>query len=461
MGALVWNILAPVYSVAETRFNRGPQAINSLANAYYVWYCPGSVLALWVMERYGLRVSLLWGFASQVVMATLSVIGCTMEPPHVAFFILWLGQVIGSFGQPLFLNNVTRVAGDWFPINERDMAVTISVVARSVGVMLISFVAPLVVQEPGQVGLLYYWQLPVWLIILGVAYWVVQDRPPQPPSASAAMQWKVREEAEAEPLPEGTGRNWRALQIMWADSSALLRHTNFMLLTISFSLLTGLGWTFLTIVGQLLEPCGYSNLLAGIANAVFMGANAIGCFAAAPVVETTRAYLTLQRAFSWGTFLMCIVVLGTAKPGNPAAVLGAWAALGFTMGPLTPISFEHAVEMTYPIPPNSSNTILNMVSNLVGFFQTVGITPLLTFPVSAQCLSVLTPAAAYMMFTAALGLGAAMFIWKDYRRQKAEGVVAGDPWMDEAGYSAKVKPGALPADSSAPPEANASTPLLQ
>ena len=25
-----------------------------------------------------------------------------------------------------------RLAGDWFPINERDMAVTISVVARSV-----------------------------------------------------------------------------------------------------------------------------------------------------------------------------------------------------------------------------------------------------------------------------------------------------------------------------------------
>ncbi len=74
-------------------------------------------------------------------------------------------QFVGSFGQPLFLNNVVRarcgvarrssgalrptqpgalthasapaplqarLAGDWFPINERDMAVTVSVIARSV-----------------------------------------------------------------------------------------------------------------------------------------------------------------------------------------------------------------------------------------------------------------------------------------------------------------------------------------
>lgn len=73
-----------------------------------MWYCPGSVVALWVMERHGLRSSLLLGFASQLVMATLSVVGCTLADPHVAFFVVWSGQVVGSFGQPLFLNNVVR-----------------------------------------------------------------------------------------------------------------------------------------------------------------------------------------------------------------------------------------------------------------------------------------------------------------------------------------------------------------
>lgn len=134
-----------MYAIAELRFDRGPQAINSLANvrsraaprnlstlggraaarallracacarprrsyhthradtaraslfqtpsqAYYVWYCPGSVFALWAMERHGMRFSLLLGYASQVVMITMSVVGVHLAEPHVAYLVVWLGQ---------------------------------------------------------------------------------------------------------------------------------------------------------------------------------------------------------------------------------------------------------------------------------------------------------------------------------------------------------------------------------
>ena len=57
-----------------------------------MWYCPGSIVALWVMERYGLRASLLSGFASQVVMITLSVVGVHLPDPHVAYGVVWVGQ---------------------------------------------------------------------------------------------------------------------------------------------------------------------------------------------------------------------------------------------------------------------------------------------------------------------------------------------------------------------------------
>ncbi len=45
------------------------------------------------MERYGLRVSLLAGYASQVVMITLSVVGVHLSDPHVAYGVVWAGQV--------------------------------------------------------------------------------------------------------------------------------------------------------------------------------------------------------------------------------------------------------------------------------------------------------------------------------------------------------------------------------
>jgi len=76
--------------------------------AYYVWYCPGSILALWVMERHGLRTSLLWGYALQLVMITLTCAGLRMADAHAAYAVVWVAQVVGSFGQPLYLNNVVR-----------------------------------------------------------------------------------------------------------------------------------------------------------------------------------------------------------------------------------------------------------------------------------------------------------------------------------------------------------------
>jgi hypothetical protein len=316
--------------------------------------------------------------------------------------------------------------------------------------MIISAVAPFAVQQPDQIPRLYDWQLPVWLVIMGVSLFVCADRPPVPPSASAAHQWTVRAAAQAAPLPPGVSRNWAALQVAWEDTQQLLTHANFFYLTMSFSLFTGIGWTFLTVVGQLLEPCGYSNMLAGIANAVFMGANAIGCFVAAPIVESTRGYVQMQRAFSWLTLLTAIAVMGTARPGMATAVLLAWGALGFFMGPLTPISFEHAAEMTYPLPANSSTSILNVVSNLVGFIQTVVITPLLADGISGSCSSVVTPAAGFTLACAGVGVVFTMLIQKEYRRQNAEGIVAGNPWdCMEDGYTARIKAGALPPGAAA------------
>ena len=44
------------------------------------------------MERYGLRASLLAGFATQVVMIALSVTGVHLAEPHVAYVVVWVGQ---------------------------------------------------------------------------------------------------------------------------------------------------------------------------------------------------------------------------------------------------------------------------------------------------------------------------------------------------------------------------------
>ena len=71
----------------------------------------------------------------QLCCASLSWVACASRflPPSSAFALLYLSQCCGALGQPLLLNNVARVAGDWFPAEHRDAAVTVAVLCVAAG----------------------------------------------------------------------------------------------------------------------------------------------------------------------------------------------------------------------------------------------------------------------------------------------------------------------------------------
>ena len=189
--------------------------------AWNIFSAPGSILSLWMMERYGLRTSLLWGFASQLLGVGLSwhaaPPAASAPPPRQqpgrrrpmprpprryscassslspgsAYSVMYLSQAVGAFGQPLVLNNVARVAGDWrgwrhspaqrkgepqpsgppwprqkfwparthrFSAEQRDGAVTAAILAGSAGSVLAGLLVPAIVTEPSQLPLAFYWQ---------------------------------------------------------------------------------------------------------------------------------------------------------------------------------------------------------------------------------------------------------------------------------------------------------------
>lgn len=76
---------------------------------------PGAIIALWAMERHGLRWSLLLGSITQLIGCIGSWASCVSPglAPHSAYALLYSSQVLGAIGQPLVLNNIARVAGDW------------------------------------------------------------------------------------------------------------------------------------------------------------------------------------------------------------------------------------------------------------------------------------------------------------------------------------------------------------
>ena len=121
--AAAWNTLAPLYAIAQARFRVGSPAITLVSLSLFLTYVPGSLLALYVTARHGLRATLLTGAALQTAMCALKWAGVALVPhPHGAYALLLLGQLLGGLGQPLILNVVARLTADWCAVRESGKA---------------------------------------------------------------------------------------------------------------------------------------------------------------------------------------------------------------------------------------------------------------------------------------------------------------------------------------------------
>ena len=395
-----------------------------------------------------MRVNICAGITSQFVMSLIKwgAVAAPSLTPHGAYAWTMVGQLIGGVGQPLILNTLTRLTMDWYPNSERDIATTVAFQSAGLGVMFFAIVPPLMVHAPAQLTLLMLLQAVAWAAVTAVALLSFREAPDLPPSAAAAIQWQQRAEARDAAEASGHSSSEVAMARMWADFRSLWRNTNYMLLLVSFSLVQGGAYALPTLVGQFLEPCGYSNLLAGTAAALLASGGIVGNVLLAPIMQASKKYHLLQQLVTAATAAGVAALLLQTRPGDAVGVLMAWTLLGVVQGPLGPLTFEHGAELTFPISPENSITFLALTVNFIGFSQILALTPLLALPVSTSCETVRTPAAAVLMLFMLLGLLCVFFIREENRRADAEASYHAELEGDdgEAGGAAKAAGEATP-----------------
>jgi len=297
----------------------------------------------------------------------------------------------------------------------------------------------------------------------------VTSRPAVPPSRAAALQWGVAvpvaiaplspASATVMPLPPPTPTPTRSNVVELAPSRsgsvtvaasacgdgslarggdaivcvpappmppawtarALAANRNFILLMVTFSVTVGMSWALLTVLAQLMQPCGHSDTVVGVAGAVFLLAGVLPSLAIVPALQRWQAYLPLQRAALVTALVGTCLVLAVNQPGVPAGgMYAAYAAYGVLFMPLLPLTLEHAAEVTFPCPADTAAACLLSGANVVGAAFTFALTPLLELPVSAQCTSVVTPTAGVVIGSMAAAAIAGLPLVRDYRRRALE-----------------------------------------
>jgi predicted MFS family arabinose efflux permease len=116
------------------------------------------------------------------------------------------------------------------------------------------------------------------------------------------------------------------------DFFVMLTNPDFVLLLVAFSIEAGISWALPSILGQLVQPCGYSNSLVGKVLLVTAFAGATGSFFLALILRSfPHHYFQIVKVVIIVTAVACMICFGANKPGGGLFVLLAWTFYGFVM----------------------------------------------------------------------------------------------------------------------------------
>eukprot|EP00966_Prymnesium_polylepis_P052745 1221341-Prymnesium_polylepis.1 len=391
-------------------------------------YAPGSMLSSYLLYKWDLRVNILaagllmsaggWlRYLSSLIVHSGSGEGGSGDGGSgesanatLAFACLALGQALAGLAQPCLTNTPAKLAAEWFPNGERDMATTLASVGNIIGNAVGQVVPSIVVActtlpggscVTGSVSGVDVLMLIQALLSSTVTLWAVcsmQAEPVTAPSASALMRRSSRQvERAASPLERESPS-----AAAWRDTRALLRNVEFVKILVGF----GMGFAYfnamLTALSQVIRPL-YCHAAsdgsvacdddaveddAALFGGVFVG----GGLLSAAVVGVGMEYFQHYRVFLKGGFVgaaatLLLLLISLRFQLGSAVLSAAFALMGVAMLPLLPIVFQCAVECTYPIPEESSAALLMLVGNLVGLGFTYAIEGLCSLTPDAHAIA--------------------------------------------------------------------------
>jgi hypothetical protein len=197
---------------------------------------------------------------------------------------------------------------------------------------------------------------------------------------------------------------------------ALIRDRNFTFLMWGFGMGLGLFNAILTLLAQLISPCGYDDGVAGLVGGVLLGVGLVVAGFTGAVLEKTRAYVLILKCGMVCSFAASVFFLSSLRKGVGTTLVVSAGVLGGFLIPLLPVSLENAAECTYPLPEEVSAGLLLSVGNYIGLALTLGISA----AIPAACATIATPSAAVILGTLLTAVLSLLFFKVDYRRQRAE-----------------------------------------
>ncbi|KAL5103047.1 Feline leukemia viru subgroup C receptor-related protein 2 [Taenia crassiceps] len=386
-------------------------AIAWLSMLYMLVYIPMIVPATWLLNHYGLRVSILIGAALQVLGAWIKCLSAELSQPvsspasNASFPLLMVAQLLCALSQVFLLGVPAQLAATWFSNSELAMATAIGVFGNQVGCALGFGLPPLMVPsvtsstsvadfEDFRRGfrIMLYGGAAIMTVDLALVAIFFREEPKIAPSLAQYKRILQRRAQLAGDKPDEAdfGFDHESSSVLTAEETELVNQSyfhqvrycfkcvSFILLNICYGVNTGVYYEIGTLLNSIVAEffpteqvaigwIGFSMVIAGLVGSIVAGA----------VLKKTGLYRRVLIIF----YILSVVSMGAFMGSIYSNLIGTvfltMILLGFFQSGFLPLGYEYAAEITYPIGEGLTSGILNTSAHIFGIILTQAATAMI------------------------------------------------------------------------------------
>ncbi|XP_029532571.1 heme transporter FLVCR1-like [Oncorhynchus nerka] len=351
--SIITNIFAHFYNVSSDK-------IDWLSIVYMVAYVPLIFPATWLLDKKGLKLTALMGAGLNCVGAWVK---CASVRPDL-FGVTVTAQIICSVAQVFILGLPSRIASVWFGPKEVSTACATAVLGNQLGVAIGFLLPPVLVPNTVEdielmghnISVMFYGTAVVSTALFILTVIVMDDRPPLPPSQAQAVLLDC--------APEDYSYRQSIIN--------LFKNKPFILLLISYGIMTGSFYSVSTLLNQMIMAC-YENqeLNAGRIGLTLVVAGMVGSIICGLWLDHTKTYKMTTLIVYILSFIGMVLFSFTLNLNRIYLVFFTAGVLGFFMTGYLPLGFEFGVEITYPESEGTSSGLLNAFAQIFGILFTL------------------------------------------------------------------------------------------
>ncbi|XP_041720698.2 feline leukemia virus subgroup C receptor-related protein 1 [Coregonus clupeaformis] len=351
--SIITNIFTHFYNVSSDK-------IDWLSIVYMVAYVPLIFPATWLLDKKGLKLTALMG-------AGLNCVGAWVKCASVRsdlFGVTMTAQIICSIAQVFILGLPSRIASVWFGPKEVSTACATAVLGNQLGTAIGFLLPPVLVPNTVEdidlmghnISIMFYGTAVVSTALFIMTVIVMKDRPSLPPSKAQAV------------LPDCAPEDYSYRQSI----INLFKNKPFILLLISYGIMTGSFYSVSTLLNQMIMAC-YKNqeLNAGRIGLTLVVAGMVGSIICGLWLDHTKTYKMTTLIVYILSFIGMLVFTFTLDLNSIYLVFFTAGVLGFFMTGYLPLGFEFGVEITYPESEGTSSGLLNAFAQIFGIIFTL------------------------------------------------------------------------------------------